>query len=112
MIQLKIEHHQVIMEREKKEKVVATICGKSKLPKESIKKKNVTNKQKFITQSEALAIEVIVVNKLRTDISVHSVLTVETRASITPDERIPKKEKKYKINIYVATKKVSSSQSR
>ena len=65
----------------------------------SIKRlKNVPN---LITQSEAPAQEVIVVDKLRTDISVDSiltgetisVLTGETRASVTPEERIPNRQK-------------------
>ena len=34
-----------------KEKVVAPICGEIAFPKESIKKQNVTNGPKFITQS-------------------------------------------------------------
>ena len=48
-IQLKIEHHQVIRKKAK-EKVVEPICGKIKLPKESIKTQKVTNAPKLITQ--------------------------------------------------------------
>ena len=61
---------------------MAPICGEITLPKEYIKTKKLTNAPKLITQSEALAPEVIVVGKLRTDLSVNSVLTGETRASV------------------------------
>ena len=71
--------------------------------KEYIKTKNVTNAPNSITQSEALTPEVIVVEKLQTDISVLSratgetrlVLTEETRESVTPEKRIPERKKRY-----------------
>ena len=62
---------------------MAQICGKIKLPKESIKTKKVTNGQKLITQSEEPVPESILVKKLRTDLSVNYGLTGETRASVT-----------------------------
>ena len=71
---------------------MAPICGKIKLPKEYIKTQNVTNGTNFITQSEAPAPELIGVDKLWTDLSVKSGLTVETRASVTPEKRIPRKK--------------------
>ena len=58
--------------KKSKEKVVAPICGKITLPKESIKTKKETNVSNLITQSEAPATEVIVAEKLRTDISVNN----------------------------------------
>ena len=64
---------------------MAPICGEISLPKESIKTQKVTNRQNLITQSEALAPEVIVMGKLRTNLSVNSGLTGETRASATPE---------------------------
>ena len=63
---------------------MALICGEITLPKEYIKIQKVTNVPNFITQSEAPAPEVIVMDKLRTDQSINSRLTVETRASVTP----------------------------
>ena len=65
---------------------MALICGKITLPKEPIKKQNLTDGTCLITQSEAPAPapKVIVVEKLRTDLSVNSGLTGETRASVTP----------------------------
>ena len=71
---------------------MAPICGEITLPKESIKTLKVTNVPNFITQSEAPAPEVIVVDKIRTDISVNYVLTGEKRASVTPGKRIPRKK--------------------
>ena len=91
-IQLKIEYHQVIRKKAQ-EKVLAPICGEITLTKESIKTKKVINGPKLITQSEATAPEVIVVEKLRTDISVNYGLTGETRASVTPEKRIPRKKR-------------------
>ena len=70
--------------KEAKEKVLAPICGKIILPKYSIKKQSLTNGPSLITQSEAPATEVIVVEKLRTDISVNYGLAGETIASVTP----------------------------
>ena len=67
-----------------KEKVVAPTFGKITLPKESINTQKVTNGPDLITQSEITATEIIVVNKLRTDLSVNSGLTGETRAGVTP----------------------------
>ena len=58
-----------------KEKVVVPICGEITLPKEYIKTQKVTNAPTLITQPEAPAPEVIVVDKLRTDISVNPELT-------------------------------------
>ena len=65
---------------------MAPICGKIALPTESIKTHNVTNGPNLITQSEAPAPEVIVVDKVWTSISVNSGLTGETRASVTPEK--------------------------
>ena len=78
-----------------KEKVVAPICGEITLPKKSIKTQKLTNGTKLITQSEAPASEVILVEKFRTDISVNSWLIGETREIVTQEKHIPKKEKKY-----------------
>ena len=49
-----------------------------------------------MNQSEVTAPEVIVVDKLRTDLSVNSGLTGETRASVTPEKRISRNEIKIK----------------
>ena len=46
----------------------------------------------MITQSKAPAPEVIVVDKLRTDIYVNSGLTVETQASVTPENASQKRK--------------------
>ena len=54
---------------------MAPICGKITLPRESIKTQKVTNGPNFITQSEAPAPELIVIDKLQTGISVNSVFT-------------------------------------
>ena len=62
----------------------------------AIKTQKVTNGQNLITQSEAPAPELIVVDKLRTDLSVNFVLTGETRVSVTPDKRIPRKKRNIK----------------
>ena len=78
-----------------KEKVVTPICGEITLTKESIKTQKVTNGPNSITQSEAPAPEVIVLDKLWNDLSIYSGLTGETRASVTPEKRIPGK----KVNI-------------
>ena len=66
------------------------------LLKEYIKIKKVTNGPNLITKSEAPAPEVIVVNKLRTDIYVNSGLMGETKASVTPEKRIPRKKRNIK----------------
>ena len=50
----------------------------------------------MINQSEAQTPEVIVADKLRTDLSVNSRLTGETGASVTPGKRIPRKKRKIK----------------
>ena len=55
---------------------MAPICGKIKLPKESINTQKVNNGPNLITKSEAPAPEVIVIDKLQTGISVNSVFTV------------------------------------
>ena len=68
------------------------ICGEITLPKEYIKTQKVTNGPNLINQSESPAPEVIVVDKLRTYLSVNSRLTVETRASVTPGKSNPKKK--------------------
>ena len=47
----------------------------------------------MITQSEEPAPEVIVVEKLLTDLSVNSGLTGETRASVTTENLIPGKKR-------------------
>ena len=75
---------------------MAPIFGEIVSPKEYILTQKITNGPNLITQSEALAPEVIVVDKLWTDISVNSRLTVETRASTTPEKRIPGKKIKIK----------------
>ena len=72
------------------------ICGEIILPKESIKTQKVTNGTNLITQSEALELEVVEVEKLLTYQSVHSGLTGETRASVTPGERITRNKIKIK----------------
>ena len=61
---------------------MAPICGKIKSPKESIRTQKVTNGQNLITQSEAPAPEVILVDKIRTNLSVNYGLTGETIASV------------------------------
>ena len=55
---------------------MAQICGEIILPKESIKAKKLTNVPNLITKSEGPAPEVIVVDRLLTDLSVNSGLTV------------------------------------
>ena len=50
----------------------------------------------LITKSEAPAPEVIVVDKLQNDLSLNSGLTGETRASVTPEKRIPIKKRNMK----------------
>ena len=84
------------MREKAKEKAVASICGKITLPKESIKTQKVTIGPNFITQSEASAPELIVVENLWTGLYVNSILTGETRASATPGKRIPRKERNIK----------------
>ena len=81
---------------EKKRKVVAPVCDKITLPIESTKTKKLTNGPNLINQSEAPATEVIFVDKLRTDISVNSRLTGETRARVTTEKRIPRNKRKKK----------------
>ena len=76
--------------------------------KEYIKTKNVTNAPNLITLSETPAPEVIVVDKLQTDISVNSILTGETRASVTPEKGIPRTKI---ITSYASTKKGYNSKS-
>ena len=80
---------------EAKEKVVAPICGELTFPKEYIKTQKIKNVPKLIIQSESPAPEVIVVDKLQTDLSINYGLTGEKRASVTPGKRIPRN----KINI-------------
>ena len=46
----------------------------------------------MITQSEAPEPEVIVLEKLQTNLSVNSRLTGETRSSATPEKRTPRKK--------------------
>ena len=55
-----------------------------------MKTQKVTNGPNLITQPEALAPEVIVVDKLGTDLSVNSGIIGKTRASVTPGKRIQK----------------------
>ena len=90
---------------------MAPICGKIIFPKESIKTQNLTNGPILITQSEAPAPEVIVVKKNRTDIYVNYGLTGETRASVTPEKRIPRRKRNIKSLFNFATKKGSNSKS-
>ena len=70
---------------------MAPICGKITLAKESIKAQNVTNGTNLINQPEAPVPEVIVVEKLRTDISVNSRLIGGTRAIVKPEKSIQKR---------------------
>ena len=72
---------------------MAPIFGEITLPKEYIKTQKVTNRPKFITQSESPAPEVIVVDKLWPYLFVNSGLTQETRACVTPEKRITRKKK-------------------
>ena len=66
----------------------------------NIPRKNVINGPNYITQSEEPVPEDIVVKKLKTNLYVlciatgetSSVLTGETRASVIPEKRIPKKK--------------------
>ena len=71
---------------------MAPIFGEITLPKEYIKTKKVTNGPNLITQSEAPAPEVIVVDKIGTDISVNSGLTGEKRASVTKKNAFQKRK--------------------
>ena len=71
---------------------MASICSKIKLTKESTKTQKVPNGPNLVTKSESLAPEVIVTDKLRTDISVDSGLTGETRAGVTPEKCSPGKK--------------------
>ena len=72
---------------------MAPICGKITSPTEYIKTQKLNNGLNFITQSEVLAPEVIGVDKLRTDQSVNSGLTGETRASVTPENAFQERKK-------------------
>ena len=76
-----------------KEKVVAPIFGEIALLKESIKTQKISNVPNLITQSEVPAPKLIAVDKLRTDLSINFGLTGETRASVTPEKRIPRKKR-------------------
>ena len=96
-----------------KEKVVAPFFGEIALPKEYIKTKRVINGPNLITQSEAPAPEVIVVDKLRTGLSVNSGLTGETRASVTPGKLITKKKRKRKsLAMYTPRKDTNPNQNK
>ena len=64
---------------------MAPICGEITSCKEYIKAQKLTNGTNLMIQSEAPAQEVIVVDKLLTDLSVNYGLTGETRASVTPE---------------------------
>ena len=77
--------------KEAKDRVVAPTCGETALPKESIKTQNVTNAPNLTSQPEATALKVIVVEKLRTDLSVNFRLIGETIASVTPRKTHSKK---------------------
>ena len=79
-------------ETKPKEEVVAQICGEITLPKESIKTQKVINIPNLINQSESPAPESIVVDKLQPDISVNYLLTVETRASVAPENTFQKRK--------------------
>ena len=68
---------------------MAPFCGEITLHKEYIKTKKVNIGKNLITQSEAPALKVIVVEKLRTGLSINSGLTGETRLSVTPEKRNP-----------------------
>ena len=71
---------------------MAPIFGEITISKESIKTQKVTNGPNLITQSEALAPEVILVDKLRTNIYVNYGLIGDTRASVTPEKSTPKRK--------------------
>ena len=75
---------------------MAPICGEIAFYKESNKTKKVTNGLNLITQTETPAPEVIVVDKILTDLSVDSGLTGETRTSVALEKRIPRKERNIK----------------
>ena len=75
---------------------MAQLCGEITLPKEFIKTQKVTNEPNLITQSEALSSKLIVVDKIRTNISVNSGLTGETRASVTPGKKNLRKKRNKK----------------
>ena len=75
------------MRKKEKEKVVAPICGKITLHNEYINTQNINNGPNLITQLKAPASEVILVEKLLTDIYVNSGLNGETRASVMPGKR-------------------------
>ena len=63
---------------------MAPICGKITLPKEYIKTQKVNNVPNLITQSEEPAPEVMVVDKIITDLSIKPRLTGVKRFSVTP----------------------------
>ena len=65
-----------------------------KFDKESIKTNNKTNAPNLINQWEAPAPGIIVMKKLRTGLSVNSGITVETRASATPENAFQKRKRK------------------
>ena len=77
---LRIQNHQVTRNRIKGESF-GTNFWKNKLHKESIKTQKVTNAPKLISQSEAPSPKEIMVDKIRSDISV---LSGVTGASVTP----------------------------
>ena len=58
--------------------------------KESIKTQKVNNAPNLMTEPGVPSLEVIVVKKLQSDLYVNSVLTGETRASITTETSISK----------------------
>ena len=68
--------------KEAKDKLVAPISGKDKIPKKSINIQKVTNAKNLIIQYEPSAPkEIIVEEKMRTDVSI---LSGETGAIVTP----------------------------
>ena len=72
---------------------MSPIYGKNTLPKESIKTKKVTNAPNFIRQSEPPSSKEMMVDKIRTDLSV---LSGVTGPSVTPERIIPRKKRNMK----------------
>ena len=68
---------------------MAPICGKITLPKEYIKTQKVTNAPHLISQSELPQPKEIILDKIRTYLSIFS---GETGASIIAEKHIPRKK--------------------
>ena len=74
---------------ESKEKLVAPISEKYRIPKESIRTEKVTNTSIFLSIRTIRTKVILVESKMRNDFSL---LSVGTRASVTPERRIPRKK--------------------